>query len=110
MLVFRDHAVVLSEHILDEVTKHYVGKFKGTAEQAAHIAEVLRAQGEIIEPAAVPTEACDDPDDLPVLGTAVAGKAECLVTSDQGLLQLVSYEGIPILSPRVFYDRLRASG
>jgi putative PIN family toxin of toxin-antitoxin system len=108
MLAFRDHAVVLSEHILGEVTKHYVGKFKATAQQATHVVAVLRAQGEIIEPATVPAETCDDPDDLPVLGTAVAGKAECLVTGDQGLLRLASYEGIPILSPRAFYDRLRA--
>jgi putative PIN family toxin of toxin-antitoxin system len=109
-IVFRDHDVVLSEYILDEVTKHYVGKLKGTVEQAAHVAEVLRVQAEIVEPAAAPTEACDDPDDLPVLGTAVAGKADCLVTGDQGLLRLTDYEGIPILSPRVFYDRLRDSG
>ncbi|MCH8839295.1 MAG: putative toxin-antitoxin system toxin component, PIN family [Planctomycetes bacterium] len=108
MLAFRDHAVVLSEHILGEVARHYVGKFKATAQQAEHVVAVLRSQGEMIEPVAVPAEACDDADDLPVLGTALAAKAECLVTGDQGLLKLASYEGIPILSPRVFYDRIRA--
>ncbi len=108
MLTFRDHVVVLSEHILGEVAKHYVGKFKATEEQAAHVVAVLRSQGEIVEPTTVPTEACADTDDLPVLGTAVAGKAECLVTGDQELLELGSYEGIPVLSPRAFYDRVRA--
>ncbi len=108
MLAFRDHAVVLSEHILGEVARHYVGKFKATAQQAEHVVAVLRSQGEMIEPVAVPAEACDDADDLTVLGTARAAKAECLVTGDQGLLKLASYEGIPILSPRVFYDRIRA--
>ena len=108
MLSFRDHEVVLSEHILSEVAKHYVGKLKATAEQADHVVAVLRSQGELIEPVAVPAEACDDADDLPVLGTALAANAECLVTGDQGLLKLASYEGIPILSPRAFYDRIQA--
>ncbi len=108
MLSFRDHEVVLSEHILSEVAKHYVGKFKATVEQADHVVAVLRSQSEMIEPVAVPAEACDDADDLPVLGTALAANAECLVTGDQGLLKLASYEGIPILSPRAFYDRIRA--
>lgn len=108
MLAFRDDAVVLSEHILGEVARHYVGKFKASAEQASHVVAVLRSQAEMIEPAAVPAEACDDADDLPVLGTAVAANADCLVTGDQGLLELNSYKGIPILSPRAFYDRIRA--
>jgi len=68
---------------------------------------LLRSQVEIVEPADVPTDACDDKDDLPVLGTAMVGKVECLVTGDQGLLKLGSYEGISICSPRAFYDRIR---
>jgi predicted nucleic acid-binding protein len=44
-----------------------------------------------------------------VLGTAVAGQADYLVTGDKQLLELGNYQGIPILSPREFYDRVRVS-
>lgn len=51
-------------------------------------------------------DACRDGDDLPVLGTLLAAKADCLVTGDQDLLELREFHSIPILSPRAFHDRL----
>lgn len=106
-LVFRDHAVILSEHILGEVAKHYRGKFKATKRQADAAVAVLRANGEIVEPVTVPLGTVRDKDDLPVLGTAVAGSAAVLVTGDQELLLLGLFRGVAILSPRDFYERLR---
>ncbi|HEX9670444.1 MAG TPA: putative toxin-antitoxin system toxin component, PIN family [Thermoanaerobaculia bacterium] len=50
--------------------------------------------------------ACRDPDDDWVLATAVAGEAEVIVTGDGDLLDLRSYRGIAILSPRAFLERL----
>lgn len=106
-LVFRDHVVILSEHILGEVAKHYRGKFKATKRQADAAVAVLRANGEIVEPVTVPLATVRDKDDLPVLGTAVAGSAVVLVTGDQELLLLGLFRGVAILSPRDFYERLR---
>jgi putative PIN family toxin of toxin-antitoxin system len=108
-LSFRDHAVVLSEHILTEFIDHYVGKFKATWEQATLVADTLRKHGEIVVPMPISPDDFGDPDDLPVLGTALAGRADCLITGDKKLLELGHYQGIPILSPRDFYDRIRAS-
>jgi len=108
-LVFRDHSVVLSEHILNELAEHYVGKFKASGEQVSLVVETLRKHCEIAEPAPVSQDAFDDLDDLPVLGTAVAGQADCLITGDKKLLELGNHEGIPIHSPRQFYDRVRTS-
>jgi predicted nucleic acid-binding protein len=109
-LSFRDHAVVLSEHILGELAEHYAGKFKTTAEQAALVVDTLRKLSEIVDPAPISREVFGNVDDLPVLGTAVAGHADYLVTGGQQLLALGIYQGIPILSPREFYDRVRLSG
>lgn len=106
-LVFRDHAVILSEHILGEVAKHYRGKFKATKRQADAAVAMLRANGEIVEPVTVSLGTVRDKDDLPVLGTAVAGSAAVLVTGDQELLVLGLFRGVAILSPRDFYERLR---
>ncbi|MFV1968641.1 MAG: putative toxin-antitoxin system toxin component, PIN family [Pirellulaceae bacterium] len=105
---FRDHTVVLSEHILSEVAEHYVGKFKASARQAEAVVKMLRKNSNVVAPAHVPTGAFKDADDLPVLGTAVTGAVDCLVTGDKKLLRLRGYQGIPILSPRDFYDRIQA--
>jgi putative PIN family toxin of toxin-antitoxin system len=106
-LVYRDHTVVLSEHILDEVARNYRDKFKATKAQAEAAVAVLRSSSEVVRPAAVPRGTLRDKDDLPVLGTAVAGAVSCLVTGDQELLALGGFQGIEILSARGFYDRLR---
>ena len=47
------------------------------------------------------------PEDDLVLATAVSGPAEYLITGDRQLQRLGSYEGVVILSPRAFLDRLR---
>ena len=106
-LVFRDHVVILSEHILGEVAQHYRGKFKATKRQADAAVAMLRTNGEIVEPVTLPLGTVRDKDDLPVLGTAVAGSAAVLVTGDQELLALGLFRGVAILSPRDFYERLR---
>ena len=106
-LAFRDHTVVLSEHILSEVAEHYVGKFKATAEQASLVVDTFRRNSEVVVPAPVASDVLADADDLPVLGTAFAGQADCLVTGDKELQGLGNYRGIPIQSPREFYERVR---
>lgn len=109
-IALRDHVVILSDHILTELAEHYVGKFKATPEQAGVVANLLRLQCELVTPAEVPSDAFEDADDLPVLGTAVAGRADCVVTGDKRLQELGYYQGIPLFSPREFYDRLVAGG
>lgn len=109
-LCYRDHTVVLSDHILNEFVEHYVGKFKASREQATVVADTIRRNSEIVVPTDVARDAVEDVDDLPVLGTAVAGRADSLITGDKQLLDMESYQGIPIRSPRQFYERLRAGG
>lgn len=109
-LCYRDHAVVLSEHILVELREHYVGKFKATDEQAARVVDALRMQSEVVIPITIPSEAFKDADDLPVLGTAISGQVDYLVTGDKQLQELSQYRKIPIVSPSQFYELLRTAG
>jgi len=71
------------------------------------IIKLLESECIKVQPASVPKKACRDPDDLMVLGTALAGEADAIVTGDKDLLVLDTFESIPILSPRAFYDRLK---
>ena len=99
--------IVVSEYILDELEEHLCGKIKMPAKQNREIRKLLRETCEIVEPASIVVDGLRDKDDLPVLGTAVAGKVEALVTGDAELLGLGEIRGVPIVSPRQLYERLR---
>lgn len=101
------HDTVVCDHILEEFRRHLQGKFHLSAERARQIADHLRAVTACVAPASLGSDACRDPDDLPVLGALVSAEADCLVTGDKDLLALGQFAGRLILSPRQLLDRLR---
>jgi putative PIN family toxin of toxin-antitoxin system len=62
------------------------------------LAEV-RQLAEVIEPPPLPQPVCRDPDDDQVLALAVAAKVDLIVSGDNDLLSLESFQGIPIVAP-----------
>jgi putative PIN family toxin of toxin-antitoxin system len=62
------------------------------------LAEVRRV-AEVIEPPQMPQPVCRDPDDDEVLALAIAAKVELIVSGENDLLSLRSFQGIPILAP-----------
>ena len=54
---------------------------------------------EVIEPPPLPQPVCRDPDDDEVLALAIAAKVELIVSGDNDLLSLASFEGVPIFAP-----------
>lgn len=101
------HEIVVSAHILRELRRHLTGKLRMAARPADAIVAFVREHAEVVAPAEVAATACRDRDDLPVLGTAVAARADALVTGDRDLLALERHAGIPILTPRECHERLR---
>lgn len=99
----RVHEPVTSEFILEEVHRNLREKVRVSASQADQTVKLLRTRFETVEPVTVDEEACRDPDDLPVLGTVVAARCDVLVTGDKDLLELETFRGIPIVSPRAFW-------
>ncbi|MBN1553368.1 MAG: putative toxin-antitoxin system toxin component, PIN family [Phycisphaerae bacterium] len=99
--------LILSEHILNEFERHARKTFHAPAGDVRKAMKFLRDHAELVTPVKVPAKACRDADDLPVLGTLEAGKADCLVTGDKDLLALNEFQGRPILSPRQFYEHLK---
>lgn len=102
--------VICSEHLLAEFAENAHSKFRIPVDEATEAVAALRKRVELVEPLVVSADACRDPKDLPVLGAALAGQAECLVTGDRDLLELKQFQGVAILSPRELYDRLRVRG
>jgi putative PIN family toxin of toxin-antitoxin system len=100
------HDLFLSQHILAELTRHLCGKARldqPTVDGA--IESLLASAADVVDPAPTPPDAVRDPQDAAILGTAVASRADVLVSGDKDLLVLGSYDSIPILSPRQFCDR-----
>ena len=73
-----------------------------------NIGEFLREHANISIPVPLTSDVCRDPDDIKVLGLAVASNADYIVTGDKDLLVLKSFQGIPILNPRSFSDILHS--
>lgn len=101
--VTRHHQLVTSRYILDELVRHLLGKFHFSKKESLEVVTLIRERAELVsaEPIELPCEI--DPDDLPVLGAALAGSCHCLVTGDKELLELGRVGNIPILPPSQFW-------
>lgn len=99
--------VVLSRHIIEELTRvlprmnHRLNWQPG---DFADQIDLLTVKADLVEPDALDTTAARDVDDLPVLGTLLASKADYLITGDDDLLALT--ERYPsIISPADFWRK-----
>lgn len=98
------HTLVTSDFILDEPRGHLLGKFNHTDKDADQAVGLFKSQMQLVTPRPLDAPACRDSDDDQILGTALAGQAECIITGDKDLLILQQYEGIQIVSPGGFLD------
>jgi putative PIN family toxin of toxin-antitoxin system len=98
------HDIVTSEFILEELRRHLTGKGKISVAKVAEVIDAIRSAAIVVSPALVASDACRDLNDLPVLGTALAGHADALVTGDNDLLVLNRFQAVQILSPRAFHE------
>ncbi|MFI4990595.1 MAG: putative toxin-antitoxin system toxin component, PIN family [Solirubrobacterales bacterium] len=67
----------------------------------AQIADLVAASGVVVAPGRVLTVVSDD-DDNRVLEAAIEGAADYIVSGDADLLDIGSFEGIPIITPGEF--------
>ncbi|MBN1148740.1 MAG: putative toxin-antitoxin system toxin component, PIN family [Anaerolineales bacterium] len=80
-------------------------KYHIQADDVAALVNLIRLRGELVVPGQS-VRACSDPKDDKFLEAALAGAADCLVSGDADLLEMVAFEGIPILRPAEFLARL----
>lgn len=122
LVVQPPHALILSEFMLAELARilryERVRRIHGLPdEQLDAFVDRLRQAAEIVD---VPAAAADvvvlsDPDDDPIVATAVLGHAEALATWDRHLFQaqVIAYllrYGVRVLRETELLTELRASG
>lgn len=98
-----NHVLISSQQLLDELREKLEEKFKVRAKDVPFL-RAYAERVEIVQPVALPRNACRDRDDVIVLATAVAGKADCIITGDEDLLVLEEYNGIHIFTPRQWLE------
>ena len=103
---------IVSEGMVREIGQklhlpRIVRRYGITDEDRRWLFRLLLTQAETadVAPADVPT-VTGDPEDDYILATCRVSRADYLVTGDQGLLALRSYEGTEIVTPRQFADLL----
>lgn len=99
----RKHAIIVSDFILDEFEEKLVKKLKHSRETAHINRLMIMMKSKLVSPFAVEMKALRDKDDLQILGTAAACKAEVLITGDKELLSLRNFKQTPILPPSQFW-------
>lgn len=105
-----EHEVVLCEELLDEILRNLRLKIKLPTDIVDGIGELLREHASMFNPVPFASDVCRDPDDIKILGLAVASDADYVVTGDKGLLVLKKFQGISILNPRSFSNILHGKG
>ena len=98
--------LLLSPEILSEVERVLrYPKFKFTPIQIDAYLEQLTEAAELIQPDRQVDAVAEDPSDNRFLECALAGRADVIVSSDRHLLDLESFENIPILRPQAYARR-----
>lgn len=98
-----EHDLVTSRIVLEELRRALLDRLGHPEDDVGEAVELVALRSRFVEPGPLPEPASRDPDDDVILGTADAGSWRCLVTGDDDLLRLESYEGIPNLRPGDFW-------
>ena len=98
-----NHKVVLSQFILVEFREKLIHKFGFATLEAESAASLLESRFEIVMPLKLAEPICRDADDDQVIGTALAGSCECIVTGDKDLLDLHRIKQVHMISPSRFW-------
>jgi putative PIN family toxin of toxin-antitoxin system len=98
-----EFSLISCPFIMKELGRILSKKFRLSHEESAlAMGPISEAINQVIEHNLKITEICRDADDDSIIACAVAAKAEYLVTGDSDLLEIKSYRGVKILTPRDF--------
>lgn len=107
MHCLEQQSIITTDYILSELERRLRSKIKLPPAEMRRVLRYLRAGLVLVDAVEVDARVCRDPNDAAILGAALGGAAQILVTGDKDLLVLKTFENIPIVSPRTLYERLQ---
>jgi putative PIN family toxin of toxin-antitoxin system len=108
-LVLLDHDLIVGRNVLREFDKALREKLKLPVVRSGEIINFIASEAfQVVDKTKPTSSAHIDAADALVLGEAVAGQAELFVTGDAALLRLAFVGALKIVSPRQFWEVLRA--
>ena len=105
--ILADHELITGEVVIAELRRVLRERIKLPARVIAGVEQLLRDQIVVPKPADPYPLPIRDSDDRWVLASAVAGKADVLVTGDSDLLEVASQAPLSIVNPRDFWKMVR---
>jgi putative PIN family toxin of toxin-antitoxin system len=102
-----NHEIILCDLILSEVAKNLKEKIRLPDDIIQQILVLLKSHSRLVVPDKVDVKACRDEKDLMVLGSAVAGKVQYVITGDKDLLSVGTFKGVKIVDPRTFWKVMK---
>ena len=107
-LALLDHDLILGRNVLRELGRALREKVKLSIARSEEIVDFVSSEATQVVAHAEPAIVNVDAADALVLGEAVAGNADLFVTGDAALLRLATVGALEIVSPRRFWEVLRA--
>ena len=106
--VFASHDLFISEQVLNELRRVLRLKFGVPQALIDDFIQLLQQNSVLAQPSQVPRVKLQDKEVLNILAAAITAGAEVLITGDKELLDLGGVEKLEILSPRQFWEKLKA--
>lgn len=106
--VFISHQLVVSAPLLAELKNILLSKFEIPDTLINELIELLQRDALFSIPSAVSEFDIQDKDDVIILSSALNGNADLFITGDKELLELQKLKNMEIVSPRMFWEKLKA--
>jgi putative PIN family toxin of toxin-antitoxin system len=107
-VVVAEHELVVGEVVLEELRRVLRANFRVPAERVTELEELLRGYETVDRPAQPEPVGVRDSADAWNLASARAAAVDVLITGDDDLLTLAERLPFRVLSPRAFWNELRA--
>ena len=103
----REFEMVVSPEIVDEVARtlllpRITRRYRVAAQDVAELSRLLTARAIVLTDISPIPPTARDPADDHILALARAGHVDYIVSGDQDLLTLDTFEGIPVVTPAAF--------